>query len=159
MFKFRSMRVDPKANEGSFKADTNRIFKWGAIMRISKIDELPQLLNCFLGDMAIVGPRPAAKDQLAIVRAGKYAVASTVKPGLTGPAALYDYLYGDSIEDEIEYAEKVLPTRLALEAEYVHRVNAIFDIKMIWWTVRCIVGTVIGKSQNKILEQLKSYAR
>lgn len=159
MYKFRSMRVDKGANESSFKADTNRIFPWGAFMRASKIDELPQLINCFIGDMAIIGPRPAAKDQLAIVRAGKYAKAAEVKPGLSGPAALYDYLYGDTIEDEAEYEQKVLPTRLELEAEYVNHVNAAFDIKMIWWTVRCIVGRVFGKPQNKILAQLRAMAK
>ena len=61
MYKFRSMTIAKDADEKSFKADTNRIFKWGAIMRATKIDELPQLLNCVLGDMAIVGPRPAAQ--------------------------------------------------------------------------------------------------
>lgn len=159
MYKFRSMRVDNGANESSFKADTNRIFPWGAFMRASKIDELPQLINCFIGDMAIIGPRPAAKDQLSIVRAGKYAKASEVKPGLSGPAALYDYLYGDTIEDEAEYEEKVLPTRLELEAEYVNHVNAAFDMKMIWWTVRCIAGRVLGKPQDKILAQLCAMAK
>lgn len=158
MYKFRSMRVDKKADESSFKADVDRIFPWGAFMRASKIDELPQLLNCFVGDMAIVGPRPAAKDQLAIVRAGKYAVASSVRPGLTGPAALYDYLYGDTIVDEKEYEKKILPTRLELEAEYVKHVNAGFDLKMIWWTVRCIFGTLIGRRQESILRQLEAYA-
>lgn len=154
MYKFRSMRVDKQANECSFKADANRIFPWGAFMRASKIDELPQLINCFIGDMAIIGPRPAAKDQLPIVRAGKYAKAALVKPGLSGPAALYDYLYGDTIEDEAEYEKKVLPTRLELEAEYVNHVNAAFDLKMIWWTVLCILGRVFGKHQNHILDKL-----
>lgn len=157
MYKFRSMRVDRTANEASFKADVNRIFKWGSIMRATKIDELPQLLNCLLGDMAIVGPRPAAQDQVAVMREGKYAVAAKVRPGLTGPAALYDYLYGDTIEVTTEYEEKVLPTRRELEAFYVDHVNAAFDLKMIVWTVLCILGTIIGKPQNWILKLLKSY--
>ena len=67
MFKFRSMRVDRDADESSFKADTNRVFPFGAFLRASKIDELPQLLNCFLGDMAIIGPRPASKDQVSVL--------------------------------------------------------------------------------------------
>ena len=114
MYKFRSMTIAKDADEKSFKADTNRIFKWGAIMRATKIDELPQLLNCVLGDMAIVGPRPAAQDQVVIMREGKYGIAARVRPGLTGPAALYDYLYGDTVEDPAEYMEKVLPTRREL---------------------------------------------
>ncbi len=55
MFKFRSMRVDRNANEKSLRADTNRIFKWGKFMRDTKLDELPQLLNVFLGDSGIIG--------------------------------------------------------------------------------------------------------
>lgn len=157
MYKFRSMTIAKNADEKSFKADTNRIFKWGAIMRATKIDELPQLLNCLLGDMAIVGPRPAAQDQVAIMREGKYGVAAKVCPGLTGPAALYDYLYGDTIEDPVIYIEKVLPTRRELEVFYVDHVNAAFDLKMIGWTVLCILGTVVGKPQNWILEKLKEY--
>ena len=71
MYKFRSMRVDKHANEKSFKADVNRIFPWGAFMRSSKIDELPQLLNVFLGDMSVIGPRPASVDQAAVTRGGE----------------------------------------------------------------------------------------
>lgn len=150
MFKFRSMRVDKKADEKSFKADANRIFKWGAFMRKSKIDELPQLLNVFKGDMSVVGPRPAAKDQVHIVRAGKYNIASKVKPGLTGPAALYDYIYGDTIEDEEEYEKKVLPNRMKLDVYYVRRMSALYDLKMIWWTVVCIVYSLTNRQPPKI---------
>ena len=90
MFKFRSMRVDNQANEISFKADVNRIFPWGAFMRSSKIDELPQLLNVFLGDMSVVGPRPASADQVSVTRGGRFSQVGSVKPGLSGPSALYD---------------------------------------------------------------------
>lgn len=155
MYKFRSMRVDNKANEKNFKADTNRIFRWGKIMRDTKIDELPQLLNVFLGDMSVVGPRPAAADQVEIVRGGKYGVAASIQPGLTGPAALYDYIYGDTIEDEAEYEKKVLPTRMELDVFYVGRMSVCYDIKMIWWTVVCIVNSVIHGNSNRILDELK----
>lgn len=159
MFKFRSMRVDRDADEQSFKANTNRIFPFGAFLRASKIDELPQLLNCFLGDMAIIGPRPASKDQVSVVRAGKYSVVSTVTPGLSGPSALYDYIYGDTIEDESEYEKLVLPTRLELDAYYVKHISAIYDIKMIYWTVLCILcrfNHSESKTMKRILEKLNS---
>ena len=160
MFKFRSMRVDRDAGEHSFKADTNRVFPFGAFLRASKIDELPQLLNCLVGDMAIIGPRPASKDQVSVVRAGRYSVVSTVTPGLSGPSALYDYIYGETIEDEIEYEELVLPTRLELDRFYVSHISCGFDIKMIWWTVLCILYSFShgeSKTTNKILEKLKSF--
>ena len=160
MFKFRSMRVDRDADESSFKADTNRVFPFGAFLRASKIDELPQLLNCFLGDMAIIGPRPASKDQVTVVRAGRYSVVSTVTPGLSGPSALYDYIYGDTIGDEIEYEELVLPTRLELDRFYVSNISCGFDIKMIWWTVLCVLCSFShseSKTTSRILEELKSF--
>lgn len=157
MYKFRSMRVPKKAGEASetsFKADTNRIFPFGAVIRKLKIDELPQLLNILVNNMAIVGPRPASVDQVAVMREGKYAVANTVKPGLTGPAALYDYIYGDTVEDETEYEGKVLPTRLALEVYYVYHRSSLYDLKMIWYTVICIFSNICGKKSKKILHEL-----
>lgn len=154
MYKFRSMRVDRGADERGFKADTNRIFKFGALIRRLKIDELPQLLNILKGDMSIVGPRPASVDQVEVVRAGINEVASYVKPGLTGPSALYDYIYGDMIEDETEYEEKVLPTRLELDVYYVRRRCCLFDIQMIWWTVICILHSLANKDSEHMLNTL-----
>lgn len=154
MFKFRSMRVDNNANEKSLRPDQDRIFPFGRFIRSTKIDELPQLLNVFFGDMAVVGPRPAAVDQIPITRGGDNAIVASLKPGLTSPAALYDYLYGDEIEDEDEYMDKVAPTRLALDRYYVGKQTLGYDIKMIWYTVRCIVGTIIKKPQIKILEEM-----
>lgn len=157
MYKFRSMRVPKKKSEeseASFKADTDRIFPFGEFIRKMKIDELPQLLNIIKNDMAIVGPRPASVDQVAVMREGKYAVANTVKPGLTGPAALYDYIYGDSVEDPAEYEKLVLPTRRELEVYYPEHMGAGYDIKMIWYTVVCILATVFKKEPKRIFAEL-----
>lgn len=159
MFKFRSMRVDRQADEKNFKADSSRIFKFGAFMRATKIDELPQLINVFLGQMSVIGPRPASVDQVSVTRAGKYAVASQLKPGLSGPSALYDYIYGDSIEDEAEYEEKVLPTRLNLDVYYT-KVNSLgCDAKMICYTLVCIFCLLLDKTPSRMLEELVAAAR
>lgn len=154
MLKFRSMRVDKNADEKSFKADENRIFRFGAFMRATKIDELPQLWNVLVGDMSVVGPRPAAKDQAAVVRAGAFGAASKVKPGLTGPAALYDYIYGDTILDEAEYEEKVLPTRMKLDVFYVENMSVAHDLKMIWYTIVCILNALFHRSSSKLLDKI-----
>ena len=157
MWKFRSMRVPKKESEkseASFKADVNRIFPFGSFCRKFKIDELPQLLNILLGSMSVVGPRPAAKDQVVIMRAGKYNIASTVKPGLTGPAALYDYIYGDSVEELEDYNRLVLPTRLELEAYYPAHMGVWYDIKMIWYTVVCVIASVFKKEPKRIFAEL-----
>ena len=155
MYKFRSMRVDKNENEKSLRPNQNRIYKWGGIMRNTKIDELPQLINVFIGDMSVIGPRPASVDQVEITRAGKYAATSQLKPGLSGPSALYDYIYGDSITDEIEYERLVLTTRLNLDLYYLKVCGIHFDIKMIWWT---ILSIIVRSKRPMMLEQLKLWA-
>lgn len=154
MFKFRSMRIARNADEKSLRPDQSRIFPFGRFIRATKIDELPQLLNVFIGDMSIVGPRPAAVDQLEITRGGANAVVSSVQVGLTGPSALYDYLYGDSIEDEAEYMEKVTPTRLALDCFYVGKMGLAYDAKMVFYTILCILGIVFRHPPIFILREL-----
>ncbi len=94
MWKFRSMRVARGANEASLRPDQDRIFWWGKWMRRLKIDELPQLINILNGTMSVVGPRPAAVDQVEITRGGENAIASTVPCGLTSQSSLWDYIYG-----------------------------------------------------------------
>jgi len=159
MYKFRSMTVDKDANEKNFKADATRIFPWGRFMRGSKIDELPQLINVFKGDMSIIGPRPASVDQIGVVRQGRYAVISRLKPGLSSPSALYDYIYGDTIEDEIEYEEKVLPTRLNLDVYYTEKQGLFYDVKIIWYTIVCVLAYLIHKKPKRILNELEEAAR
>ena len=153
MIKFRSMRVVKDDDESSLRPDQDRIFFVGKIIRKLKIDELPQLLNILKGDMAIVGPRPVAKHQMDIFRIGKYDEAKVVRPGLTGPAALYDYIYGDLFEDcDIDkYTEEVLPTRRELELVYVKKYGFLFDIKMFFDTAWCVVCSLFKKTPKKML--------
>lgn len=154
MFKFRSMRVDRTADEKSFKADINRIFPFGKFMRDSKIDELPQLINVFIGQMSVIGPRPASVDQVEVTRGGRYAVTAQLKPGLSGPSALYDYIYGDSIEDEALYEKLVLPTRLDLDIFYVKNGSVRYDMKMVWYTVICIFALLSHKQPKWMYDEL-----
>ena len=153
------MRVAKEANEKNFKADTDRIFKFGKFLRSSKIDELPQLLNILFGDMSVVGPRPASKDQVDIVRAGKYADIACMRPGLTAHSALYDYIYGDTIEDEEEYERLVLPTRLDLELVYIKKCGFWADIKLIFQTAYCVIMTILRKQPKKLLKKLEDMAK
>jgi len=120
------------------------------------MDEVPQILNVFFGDMSVVGPRPAAVDQADITRGGDNAVVASVKAGLTSPAALYDYLYGDSIEDEDEYMEKVAPVRLALDRYYIGKQTIGYDVRLIGETIICIFGTIIHRPPMRLLDELES---
>lgn len=161
MFKFRSMRVAKEQAIQTLRPEEDRIFAWGKVIRKLKIDELPQLINVFIGDMSVIGPRPVATSQFDLFRTGKYDETKVVRPGLSGPAALYDYIYGDQFEDsDLElYKEKVLPTRRELELVYVKKQGILFDIKMIVWTAWCIICSVFGKTPQRIYDYLVGLAK
>lgn len=159
MWKFRSMRVTRGANEASLRPEQDRIFWWGRIMRRLKIDELPQLLNILNGTMSIVGPRPAAVDQVDITRRGENAIAATVPCGLTSQSSLWDYIYGDQFSNENEYNDKVLPIRLKLDVYYVKHASFFGDIRLIWWTVLAILYTACGKYPQWMHDKLVEYSK
>ena len=159
MWKFRSMRVVRGASEASLRPEQDRIFWWGKIMRRLKIDELPQLLNILNGTMSIVGPRPAAVDQIEITRGGENAIAATVPCGLTSQSSLWDYIYGDQFTEEEEYNEKVLPIRLKLDVYYVKHASFWWDICLIWWTVLSILYTTCGKDPQWLHDKLVEYSK
>ena len=159
MWKFRSMRVVREANESSLRPDQDRIFWWGRVMRRLKIDELPQLMNILDGTMSIVGPRPAAVDQVEITRGGENAICAQVPCGLTSQSSLWDYIYGDQFEDEAEYNEKVLPIRLKLDVYYVRHASFCWDVRLIWWTVLAILYTLFGKYPQWLHNELVEYSK
>ena len=159
MLKFRSMRVDNGANEKSLRPEQDRISKFGKLIRAAKIDELPQVLNVFLGQMSVVGPRPAAEEQVSTTRGGKYKAIYAVKAGLTSPSALYDYIFGDLITDEDEYKVKVLSTRLDLDLYYLKRRGMLYDLKMVVYTVLCIIASILRVQPKGIYYELVNAAR
>ena len=159
MYKFRSMRVAKATTEASLRPDEDRIFPFGHFIRKVKIDELPQLLNILNGTMSIIGPRPVAQDQFDMFRYGKWNEAAKVPVGLSGPAALYDFIYGDQITDEKEYMEKVYPTRRELEYTYVRKAGIFYDLKMIVYTVVCILYAVCGKECTWMLNEFVEDAK
>lgn len=159
MFKFRSMREDKNANEASLRPDEDRIFAFGKFIRKLKIDELPQLLNILNGTMSVVGPRPVAKDQMDLFRVGKWNLAAEVAVGLSGPAALYDFIYGDQFEDPEEYMEKVFQTRRELEYVYVKKMSFGYDVKMVVYTIICIFYALFGKECTWMLKEFIDAAK
>ena len=159
MFKFRSMRQAKGSNEASLRADANRIFKFGNLLRDLKIDELPQLLNILNGSMSVIGPRPVANDQKELFRTGRWNKAAEVPVGLSGPAALYDFIYGDDFTDEKEYMEKVFPTRRELEVTYVEKCSMGYDAKMVIYTLIAIGYRIIGKRPEWMLREFVRDAR
>lgn len=125
LYKFRSMRTDtPHDTPTHLLTDPEqyltRVGKW---LRKTSLDELPQLLNIFHGDMAVVGPRPALWNQYDLLEERDRYGANDVCPGLTGWAQIHG-------RDELEIKEKA-----RLDGYYVKHMNPVMDI-------RCILGTV-----------------
>ena len=115
-------------------ADRNdsRVTRVGAVIRKTRIDELPQIFNVLMGDMSFVGPRPERAyfvDQLA-AQLPFYADRHWVKPGITGWAQL-NYQYGASVEDA--------KIKLQYDLYYVNYYGILLDIIVIIQTVRVVL--------------------
>jgi len=129
-YKFRSMiqSVDADAKQ-AFKGD-NRITKIGAFLRKSSLDEFPQFINVFMGDMSIVGPRPHmllhTEEYSALIN--KYMVRQLVKPGITGAAQIKGYR-GETKE------LKDMEGRVRLDVWYIENWSLSVDINIIFYTV------------------------
>jgi lipopolysaccharide/colanic/teichoic acid biosynthesis glycosyltransferase len=121
-FKFRSMKTgSDKAGPGITVSGDSRVTGSGRVLRRMKIDELPQLINVLLGEMALVGPRPEDPKYVA-----QYGVEQRelllVRPGMTSPSSLR-YCHEEEVlagqDWETTYLERVLPDKLAVDHEYV----------------------------------------
>lgn len=142
--KFRTMRHEP-AGQGlqiTVGAD-RRITRVGGFLRASKLDELPQLLDVWLGDMSLVGPRPEVPRYVAHYPADLREKVLSVRPGITDIASI-EYrdesaVLARATDPERAYIDEVLPHKLALAARYVERSSLWLDVWLIWRTVVAIV--------------------
>lgn len=141
--KFRTMRHDPTGQglQITVGADS-RITRVGAVLRNTKLDELPQLIDVWCGTMSLVGPRPEVPRYVAHYPAALRAKVLSVRPGITDIASI-EYRDESSIlahaaDPESAYIEQVLPHKLALAVSYVDQASVWMDIKLIWRTIRAI---------------------
>jgi len=150
MFKFRTMRVDTSQTASPITAASDsRVFPFGAFLRATKIDELPQLVNVLKGEMSLVGPRPEAPE---IVR-GHYTpddlITLQVPPGVTSPGTVYYYTHGESTltaDGTVDYyVTRLLPVKLALDRVYIERGRSFYDIRVLLRTVAAILARIVGR--------------
>ena len=142
ILKFRTMRIDtPKDVPTHMLENPDQwITKGGKFLRKTSLDELPQIFNIFLGQMAIVGPRPALWNQYDLLAERDKYGANDVLPGLTGWAQING-------RDELE-----IPVKARLDGEYVEKMGFLFDCKCVLRTVTAVLhadGIVEGKGRIK----------
>ena len=143
LYKVRTMRVIRGAASGTFDAgDTSRITKIGAFLRKTKLDELPQLWNVFIGDMSFVGPRPEVRKWVDAYPE-RWAKVLTVKPGITDPASIYyrneEELLAQADDPVACYRDQILPHKLDLYEEYVMTRTFLGDIVLIFKTIMLVL--------------------
>ncbi|MDO9188071.1 MAG: sugar transferase [Bacteroidia bacterium] len=143
LFKFRSMRTGAdKKGLLTVGGRDSRITRMGYFIRKYKIDELPQLLNVFLGDMSLVGPRPEVRKYVDLYNEEQKQVLS-VKPGITDYASIEfsneNELLGKAENPEQVYIDEIMPAKLKLNLKYIDEQGIITDLKIIFKTIGKIV--------------------
>lgn len=126
LYKFRSMKMSTPHDVPTHLLENPEqyLLKCGKILRKLSIDELPQLFNILVGDMSVIGPRPALWNQADLIEERDKYGANDVKPGLTGWAQING-------RDELE-----IPVKAKLDGEYVEKESFLFDCK-------CFFGTIV----------------
>ena len=150
VLKFRTMVQDAPQRGGPITVgDDPRITKIGRLLRKTKLDELPQLINVLRGDMSLVGPRPEVRCYVEMFR-DDYEVILQVRPGITDLASIQyrdeSTILGNASNPEAVYIESVLPEKIRLAKEYVRRQSTLLDLKIIFGTLFHLAGDRMFKS-------------
>jgi len=143
IWKLRTM-VDGAAHAGpviTVEGDP-RVTTVGRWLRKSKLDELPQLVNVWLGDMSFVGPRPEVPKYVAGYGPEDQQVLA-VRPGITDPASIAfrdeEQVLAQFQDRERAYVEEVLPRKLALARAYVREQSFLVDLRLLWRTFFVVI--------------------
>ena len=145
LYKFRTMVSGAAAmGPGITTQGDPRVTRVGRLLRRTKLDELPQLLNVMRGDMSLVGPRPEDPRYVAGYTPEQQRVLS-VRPGITSWASLRyrheeSLLTGASVEDD--YRQSILPKKLALDLQYIQE-------RSLWLDLRIIFSTILALTQGE----------
>ena len=138
LWKFRTMRKDSdKLGKLTVGMRDPRITRVGYFIRKSKLDEFPQFLNVFVGQMSIVGPRPEVKEYVDLYNEDQRQILK-VKPGITDYASLEYFneneLLGKSSDPKKTYIEEIMPAKIELNKKYIQNPGLGTDIKIMWRT-------------------------
>lgn len=145
LFKFRSMRPDSdKLGLITVGGHDPRVTRSGYYIRKYKLDEFPQLINVFVGDMSLVGPRPEVRKYVDLYTPEQLRVLN-VRPGITSLASIRyrneNEILAKADDPDKAYVEQIMPDKIAIDLEYVENASLTNDIKLIFKTF----GEIIRK--------------
>ena len=143
LFKFRSMRVgSDKKGLITVGGHDPRVTRSGYWIRKYKLDELPQLINVFIGDMSLVGPRPEVRKYVDLYTPEQMHVLD-VRPGITDMASIRyrneNELLEQAADPEQYYRDVVMQDKLRINLEYIADHSFIKDLKIIFMTFKAVV--------------------
>ena len=142
IFKYRTMRVGSDKYSQITVGKDNRITKIGSFLRKYKLDEIPQLINVFIGDMSLVGPRPEVPKYVAFYTDEQKEILK-VRAGITDYASIEfsdeNDLLASEEDPEKAYIEKIMPKKIELNKKYILEISILTDIKIILLTIKKIL--------------------
>lgn len=145
IFKFATMLKDsPSMGSGSITSKNDpRILPIGKYLRKSKINELPQLFNILIGDMALIGPRPHVERDLLGVKEAELEIIQSVRPGLSGVSSIIfrdeELLLQKYDNPRYVYDTKIAPCKAGLECWYVKNKSARLNIVLLICTIHSVL--------------------
>ena len=142
ILKFRTMQLQSGGGSRITVGADPRITRSGRLLRRLKLDELPQLLNVFVGDMSLVGPRPELEYYVSLYPAGARERIMSVRPGVTGLASLAyrneSELLATAGDPEKMYLETILPAKLDYDLKYIDDHTLLLDLRIMARTVGAV---------------------
>ena len=150
ILKYRTMKVDTPHDVPTHLLENPEqyITKIGAFLRKTSLDELPQIFNIFVGQMSIIGPRPALWNQTDLIEERDKYGANDIRPGLTGWAQING-------RDELE-----IPVKAKLDGEYVRNLSFFFDCRCFLLTIFSVLiqkGVVEGGTGELNKQKLRNF--
>lgn len=142
LYKFRTMKQATGGQNKNFDVgNLSRITPLGKILRKTKLDELPQLVNVLKGDMSLVGPRPEV-GEWTVFYPEKWDIVHRVRPGITDYASLEfhdeEALLGKEKHPDAIYRDVILPRKLDLNMDYVNNRTFLGDVKILLKTIKLV---------------------
>ncbi len=165
IFKFRSMVKDCEG-KGKWNVGDNddRITRTGHFLRKTKLDEIPQLINVFIGDMSFVGPRPELRVYVDMYTEEEKKILD-LKPGITDYASMANIAqfetFTKAVDPDVAYLKYIRPLKLKLQLYYREHHSFFGDIRLIFWTIYKVLthSDKVPKEIMPIIEEHNEYVK